>query len=525
MSPKLVLVLVADQLQTAHLGFGGLALGHTPNLDRLAAAGLRFDRAHATNPICMPSRATLATGMWPSTHGTRTNGVPLDPAAVTIQGSLRRQGWATAAVGKLHYQPIGWPFSPDQLAELHAAGPDVAAPAIADGEERTGPLTSWGWEKRVTHAAAPVPLPDDYYGFAEVDLVVSHGDEAGGHYPHWARSRGFDPAELAGAANAEATSSLWSEVWRSQVPAEASTSAFVAEHAERRIEAASRSGRPTFLFVSFPDPHHPFCPPSPFADLIDPEAIELPRTFNADHLGLPPHLATIHARRGTRHVDPTFTWAVTEAQHREAMAAQLGLIAMLDLAVGRVLDAVDAVGLADDTLTVFTADHGELGGAHGLWMKHYVHYPAVTGVPLVIAGDGVDAGATDALVSNADLVPTLVDWTGTEPWRGVQGRSLRPILADRRRPGRNAVLVEEDQPIGLDGLPAPVRMRTLITDEARLTVYQGCGFGELYDHGADPDELHNVHDQDHDLRSAMTGRLLDEVLAVSDQRRRVEFGA
>ena len=149
MAPRLGLMLVADQLRADHTGFGGLSLGHTPNLDRIAASGTVLDRAYATNPVCMPSRATLATGRWPSSHGTRTNGIPLDPSAETLMSTLRRAGWSTVAVGKLHFQTMGWPFLDDQQAEIDATDPEATDPARRDAacQGSSSPLETWDWER------------------------------------------------------------------------------------------------------------------------------------------------------------------------------------------------------------------------------------------------------------------------------------------------------------------------------------------------------------------------------------------
>ncbi len=174
------------------------------------------------------------------------------------------------------------------------------------------------------------------------------------------------------------------------------------------------------------------------------------------------------------------------------MVAEIGLISMLDDAVGRILAAVDTAGLTDDTAVIFTADHGDLLGDHGLAQKGFVHYDGVTRVPLVVAREGLKPQRSNALVSNADLAPTILDMAGLEHYRGIQGRSLHAVLDGTTREHRDAVLIEEDQPNGFNGLPASVRMRTLVTNDGRMTLYHGTDEGELYDHGIDPLEQHNT---------------------------------
>ncbi|MEZ5342506.1 MAG: sulfatase-like hydrolase/transferase [Acidimicrobiales bacterium] len=524
--PKLILVIVGDQLRADHLGFGGMELAHTPNLDTLAATGTVFDRAHVTNPICMPSRATLATGRWPSVHGTRTNGVPLDPTAETVMSGLRRSGWHTAAVGKLHLQTMGWPAEDFQLAEIAATNPESIDPALVDA--RGGRLGHrYDWEDLRRHRDELVEMPDDYYGFASSELVVGHGDRASGHYAHWLKEKGVDPAPLAGHANSAFPSRLWDQVWTTGVPVELGTSAFVAERTVNQINAAATREGPTFIFASFPDPHHPFCPPPAFAGLVSPQDIPLPSTFHQAPEGLPAHIQYLLAHRGTPHADPMFSFAATEEQFREAMVAEIGLMATLDAAVGQMLTAITAAGLADQTTIVFTADHGDMFGDHGLMLKHHVHYEGVTRVPLVIAGQGARPHRTDALVSNADIVPTIFELAGVAGHRGIQGRSLVPVLDGSTTTHRDAVLIEEDQPFGATNLPGPVRIRTLITDEGRLTIYHGTDEAEFYNHLVDPLEEDNRHRQAESaaLVSNARDRMLCEVLSLADEGSRVLHGA
>ena len=525
-APKLILVIVADQLRADHVGFGGLDFGHTPHLDALAATGTVFDRAHVTNPLCMPSRASLATGRWPSVHGTRTNGIPLDPTAETAMRSLRRAGWFTAAIGKLHLQTMGWDAEDFQLAEIAATNPQTNDGALLDA--RGSELGHrYDWEYLARHRGERVEMPDDYYGFASTELVVGHGDRASGHYHHWVRDQGFDPGPVGGHDASARPGETWNEVWQSAVPLEFSTSRYVAERTVAQIEAAAMRPGPTFLFASFPDPHHPFCPPASHADRVDPRDIELPATFHQSPEGLPPHLRHMLAQRGVPHADAMCAFAATEAQYREALIAEVGLIAMIDEAVGEMMAAIERAGLADQTSVIFTADHGDLFGDHGLVLKHHVHYRSATRVPLVIAGAGSQPQRSDALVSNADVVPTILDLAAVQPFRGIQGRSVQPILAGEIATHRDAVLVEEDQPFGVDGLQAPVRMRTLITDEGRMTRYHGESFGELYLSTDDPDEEHNrFADPTVDaVERGFRDRLFDEMLTLADEGARMFHGA
>lgn len=330
-----------------------------------------------------------------------------------------------------------------------------------------------------------------------------------------------------GYENSPSRSSRWDQVWESQVPAELSTSRFVADRTIAQIEAASERDAPTFIFASFPDPHHPFCPPAAYAGIIDEADVELPATFDQDPKGLPPHIQIMLGRRGVPNADPMLTFAIDEHQYREAYVHQAGLLRMLDDAVGDIFEALVRSGLLDRALVMFAADHGDLFGDHGLMLKHHVHYSAVTRVPLVVAGPESAHHRSSALVSLADLAPTVLEYAEAGAYRGIQGRSLLPVLEGRSNGHRRAVLIEEDLPFSTEGLSAPVRMRSVITASGRLTVYGGEQFGECYSFDADPEERFNLYHADKPtaLERDLRGHLVDELLEVADEGLMMRHGA
>ena len=511
-----VVVIIADQLRADHLGHEGVQPVRTPNIDGIAAAGTRFSRALVANPVCMPNRATIMTGRWPSAHGLRTNGLPLDPEARTFVGVLRGAGWATAAVGKLHLQPMGWPFEEFQLEEIKEAMPALWEQAV----ERFG--TDWvSWEDYERHAAGPVTLPADYYGFDDVALTVGHGDRMSGNYVEWARERGWDPMSQTGVESSSDVYPAWQQVYESAVPAELHPTSYVTEQAVQRLERFAESGERFCLYVSFPDPHHPFAPPAGYWKRHDPAYVHVPASFHDDHAASPDYVRRIVAQRGMPNEDPTMTWAPTEEQYRHALAAELGSIEFIDDSVGRILHALDRLELAEDTLVVFTADHGDVFGDHGLMLKHFTHYRGVVRVPLIFRGPGVVPQRCDALVSSADIAATILEVAGVPAIPESQGTTLAPVLSGGSGPLRDVLLVEEDQPFGLDGLPGPVRIRTVITDRLRLTEISGHGITELYDLQADPDERTNLATDPRAAALLAEGRaaMLAEVLRVTDDSR------
>lgn len=509
-----IITIIADQLRVDHLGFSGKVPVRTPHIDSLAASGHVFDRAYVGNPVCMPNRATIMTGMWPSAHGLRTNGIPLNPSIDTFVRTLRGRGYRTAAVGKLHLQPMGYPYEEYQLDQIKAANPELWERAVTDvfGEDF---VSAEAFER---HADGELVIEPDYYGFDDVALVVGHGDKVSGNYVRWARERGFDPITGAGRDTALWQYPEWNHVWESAVPAAVHATTYITEESERRLEEYAASGEDFCLFVSYPDPHHPFAPPAEYFRRHDPADMPLPESFDDDHAYSPDYIREIIARRGTPDIDPMMLWSPTADQFRTALAAELGSIEFLDDSIGRLLATVERLSLADDTIIVFTSDHGDAFGDHGLILKHFTHYDAVIRVPLIISGGGIGTGVHEELVSSADIAPTLLDLADAPALPAAQGLSIRSVIEGTAQDWRQALLVEEDQPYGLDVLPGPVRIRTVVTDDLRLTRIAGTPITELYDLDADRGERMNLADDPDaaDLLARGNSAMVDELMRVVD---------
>jgi arylsulfatase A-like enzyme len=167
------------------------------------------------------------------------------------------------------------------------------------------------------------------------------------------------------------------------------------------------------------------------------------------------------------------------------------MISMVDEGVGRILGRLTKLGLADETVVVFTADHGDMFGDHGMMLKGGMHYEGCVRVPLLISAPGRRPGVSDALAGSVDLAQTLLELADVPAYHGMQGTSLVPLLDDPAGQVRDSLVIEEDELFDLAGVGAHLRMRTLITGDARLTFYQGSEQGELFDLANDPAELDN----------------------------------
>jgi len=509
--PNVVLV-ITDQHRLDHTAFGGNPVVQTPHLDALAARSTSFTEAFAANPICMPNRATLLTGRMPSAHGTRCNGIPLDWDASTCVRQLRHAGYRTGLVGKAHLQNMGVVPEITALVRAGLAEPDAAVRPRPAGWDR--------WEDADRHRAGPVDMPDDFYGFGHVELAVGHADQVSGHYVQWLRDHGVEPDGAQGRDAAAERSEVWWQVWKPSLPAELHPTSYVGDRSRAFVEEAARHDAPFFLQVSFPDPHHPFAPPGDHWSMYDPDEIPLPATFDDPHDTSLPHLRRWREGRGRpAPAIPVQPFSPTAEQWREAAAKEYGSISLIDTAVGHVLAALEETGQADDTVVIFTSDHAEMFGDHGLMLKAAMHYRPALRVPLLVHEPGQVAGRrSGALVGSIDVAQTILDLCGVDPYEGMQGHSLRPLLDDPAGSLREHLLVEEDEPFDLAGVGQPLRMRTLISAAGRLSIYRGSERGELFALDDDPDEMANRYDDPAaaPLRAEMFERLAVEQMVLSD---------
>lgn len=506
-----MVLIITDQHRFDHTGFGGNPVVRTPHLDALAARSTSFTEAFAANPICMPNRATLLTGRMPSAHGTRSNGIPLDWDASTCVRQLRRAGYRTGLVGKAHFQNMGAVPELTALVRTGLAEPDAAVRPRPEGWDRL--------EDGARYRDGDVEMPEDFYGFEHVELAVGHADLVSGHYLRWLLAHGIDPALSQGRGAAQETSPRWWQMWKPALPAELHPTAYVGFRSRAYIESIA-ADEPFFLQVSFPDPHHPFTPPGDYWSMYDPADMPLPATFDDPHETSLRHLQQWRATRGEPPPPiPVLPFSPTEETWREAAAKEYGSITFIDRIVGDVLATLDETGRADDTIVIFTSDHAEMFGDHGLMLKSAMHYRPALRVPLLVSRPGQTTGQeTASLVGSIDVAQTILDLCDVDPYEGMQGHSLRPVLDDPAVTLRDQILVEEDEPFDLAGLGQPLRMRTLITPEGRLSIYRGSERGELLDLIDDPDEMTNRFDDPGAaaLRSELFERLAVEQMVLSD---------
>lgn len=507
-----VLFVICDQLRADHLGFAGNSVVQTPNIDALAERGTVFDRAYVNNPVCMPNRSTIMTGRMPSAHGVIFNDRSLPINATTFVGRLRDQGWRTALIGKSHLQH----------GESKDAVIDLGIPGARSPFED-------GWDtledpERYLQGAAPEIT--DFYGFDTAEFTVGHGLFYAGHNFRWAVERGADPDTLRKGLDPSAPSAgrspLWWQIQAMPIPEAASATNFVTERTIDFIQRSHAAGEPWMAWCSFPDPHHPMAAPEPWFSRHHPDEIELPATFDDPGDDWPRYLTRLR-RLGVDN-DGVRPWVLpfgpTPELLRASTAATYGMIEAIDHGVGKIVDAIDRIGATGDTIVLFTSDHGDMGGDHGLLLKGSMHFEGCIRTPLFIVDPSRAASRTSSLVASIDLPATVLDLCDVEGFHGMQGTTLRPVLDEPSSTVRDAVLIEDDFPLNPTFRTFPLRMRTVVTSHYRYT-RDSDGFETLYDLDTDPGELVNLaaHGRNPTARVTALDALVDEMTRADDLTR------
>lgn len=486
-----ILLVTSDQQRGDCYGFEGRKV-RTPHLDALAAEGTRLPVTITPNVVCQPARASILTGLLPLTHGVRDNGIDLDAdlADAGFGGSLSRAGYSTALIGKAHLSTV-FTFEPTGTAE------DMNTSALLD-DDWSGPYMSFEHVELVTlgHPLPPMRPP--------------HGH----HYERWyaADGRAAEKNRLY-RSRVGHEELLAPQTWHSGLPPAFHSSTWVAE---RSIDFMRQRGdRPFCLWASFPDPHHPFDAPVPWSLLHDPDEVDLPahRELDLDRRpwwhraaleGTPAGDATSRQVRETYSRIP----ALGEQQLRAVIANYYGMVSLIDHNVGRMLSALDDLGIADRTLVVFTSDHGDWLGDHGLLLKGPMHYEGLLRVGCIARGPGVRPGAVVGdPVSTVDLAATFMDYaSGGATTTHGHGRSLRPLMEGAPSSRDHAL---NEWSLGASRTGVELELRTVRTRRHKLTLELGSGAGELYDLENDPHELENRFD---DPGAKMIRRELEDLI-------------
>lgn len=453
-----VLVIMSDQQKATASHLYGNSFCHTPSMQRLADDGVLYENAITPHPLCMPARVSFWTSQFPHMHGGRRNETPMPAGAEHAWNIWKDAGYATGLIGKNHC------FVREEDRQLF----DVWN-AFTHGGQSEGP-TTWGMEwfrpqegrQRVAEAVRAMQPQTPSFAYGSNDL-----------------------------------------------PLEDHSTGLIAGQTVRFLEKYQHE--PFALWVSLPDPHEPWMAPRQYTSMFSRDSIELPpqRDDEFSDGTAPERNRVLHNMLSWREDDLDDVYGV--------MGAYYGMVRFLDDGVGQILDALERLGLRDDTIVVFCSDHGDFMGEHGMTCKGGVFYDCLTRVPLIVSWPGhIPSGVRDSSMANLiDVVPTLLQLQGLEVPRAMCGQGL-PAATDATP--RDATFSEYGSggaaftQADLERLPKPWGRRALIRSlrwreaEGRRKMvrtqqwkYVRDPMGdrdELYDLHADPWELYNVVDRE-----------------------------
>ena len=473
-----VLWICADQQRYDTLGCYGNQYVNTPNLDALAKSGVKFNYAYSQSPVCSPSRAAFMTGRYPRTTRCRQNGqmIPADEALVSR--IFRDNGYNCGLSGKLH------------LAPCHTSVCKTTEKRIDDG------YSVFNWSHH----------PMDYGN--------KNSNWANNEYQTWLRENGHTYKDEPYKGSKHVKTGMSEELHQTT---------WCVNKAINFIEANTLYGNPWFFSVNLFDPHHPFDPPKEYLeryiDMID--EIPLPNYKNGE-LDNKPAFQREEFRNGAYNNIKQFRYEnMSEYDHRLVKAAYWAMVDLIDRQIGRLTEFLKNQGLLENTIIIFTSDHGEMLGDHGIYMKGPHFYDCSVRVPLIMSWEGRIKGNTDsdALVELIDIAPTLLEAAGIPIYEGMQGKSLLSLLTGNAdiHHHREDVMSEY-----LNAMPThknPGAFLTMLRDRRyKLVRSHGDELGELYDMENDPEETANLWEtlEYEPVKNKMIKRLCDRIAFTCD---------
>jgi iduronate 2-sulfatase len=372
-----VVFLISDDLGAQSLGCYGNTQCKTPAIDGLAARGIRFTRAYCQFPVCGPSRAALMSGMYPQAIGVMGNGQSSRFTEnlgdrPSMSGLFRRNGWHAARVSKIYHMRV-----PGDITNgVH--GPDHEASWSERHSFKSPEWMTKGVHEHLSREKLK-RLPEKHYGLGF----------GGAFYVVRGESDGAEQCDV-----------------------------LAADKAIQII--GQQKDKPFFLAVGFVRPHVPLVAPASYYAPYPAKDMRLPERVDDDWADIPKQGISKNSER---------SGLTTDAKKRRVLSAYYASVAFMDAQVARVLKALDDNGLRDNTIVVFTADHGYHLGEHEFWQKMSLHEES-THIPLIVAGPGIKKSETGALAQQIDIYPTLAELAGLKVPEHVQGKSLRSVIAD-----------------------------------------------------------------------------------------------
>jgi len=471
-SKRNVLFIMCDQLRFDYLGCAGHKSLKTPNIDRLASRGVRFTNAYVQSTVCGPSRMSAYTGRYVRSHGSTHNGVPLRVGEPTLGDHLREVGVRSALIGKTHMTADEEGMERLGIDRDSIIGVRVAECGFEPFERDDGlhPSTSYD----------PDPAYDTY--------LRLHGFDAENPWEHWANSgEGENGENFNGWLLVHADKAA-------RIPDEHSETPYMTRRAMRFIDEAEARGEAWCAHLSYIKPHWPYIVPAPYHDMYGKTDIQPPIRSEAERVSPNPIFEAFQQERYSRNFS-------RDEVRETVIPCYMGLIKQIDDQLGHLFDFMEKRGLFENTLIVFTADHGDYLGDHWLGEKYLFHDVSAK-VPMIVYDPRREADATrgttsDALVEMIDLAPTFLDYFGGKAKPHIlEGRSLLPLISGERKNLRNYAISEYDY----SGDAARLKLAMPVSDcklymitDGRFKLMHGEGVEPmLFDLRNDPDELHDL---------------------------------
>ncbi len=477
-----VIVITTDQQRYDSLGLHGSSFMHTPAMDRIGNEGVSFSRAYCPNTVCTPSRVSIMTGLHLSRHGAYNIGTSsVIDSSYFLSSILGENGYRTHHIGKAHWYP--WAADNPETAAIDQEG---------------SPYT-------------------DFAGFQTAEVCRGHGTWGlTGHYAHWLQEKGYSPEQF---AVEQLFTDDPNETGDWNLPVSAHSNSWLAERAIHFLKNHTKN-QPFYLNLGFQDPHHPHILPQDFEDRVDPADIPLPECHLDEEKNLAEHIPFFHQGGiGTSRFNGKFQMAGNgnsawkpyfqdERKARATRAYYYSMVQLIDKRLGEILDTLDEQGLRENTIVVFTTDHGEMLGDHGIGQKGPLIYEGVTHIPFLMRYPaGFEPGNIDDCVSLTDVVPTILDFVQIEDSAARDGISLKNYLQGGMAPERKGVRIEYKEE------PDRIRYKCWVTKDWKLAVYLGESFGELYDLTNDPGERNNLFHcpEHHETKTSLLIEMLNDM--------------
>lgn len=440
--PKNILLLMADQHQADMMRCAGDPFALTPNMDRLASEGTLFERAYCQGPLCMPARASLMTERFVRDHGVFENRSVIPPGMPTMTQRLSQAGYHTAEIGKMHL----WVHGQAPVKRAADKADELKGLGFAEPIETVGKLATARYETPYTDFLTGRGLLDSYRAYIREQR---HG---GGQIPTWdARPGPAGPADYV-------------DVW----------------HGDRTVAWLKDypSDQPFFMWVGFPGPHDPYDAPQAAIERYGAAEVTMPRSRTLPTLPESGPLRTFF--QFLFHYSDSAT--MTDSAIAKMRRAYYGNIALIDDAVGRILDALAETGRLDDTWVIYTSDHGELMGEHRMVAKMAFFEQSVR-VPLIIRPPGGSAAArVSEPVQLMDLAATFRDIAGAGDIPQSAAKSLRAVVERGEAAPQHEVIVSENYGFAMFFAG---RHKLVVYEDDLLPV-------QLFDLEADPSEDRNL---------------------------------